>query len=116
MDVDKRVLELTKALGAAQPLSEILSKKAEEFNITGKYLMSLFKKTTGKTVSQVHKEIKLEAAKEMVESSYLRMKEISSLTGFENYSRFSQEFKLMFGFSPNECRTRQWENDMVDSA
>ncbi len=82
-------------------------KKLEElslkFNYNYAYLSALFKKTTGKTLSEYHQERKMEAGKALVLEKKKSIGEIAEMLGYDLYS-FSKAFKRRYGISPKNMQ------------
>lgn len=73
---------------------------ADRLHISSKYLSSIVKRITGRTVCD-HKEAMLLAdARRMLECSNLEIKEISDSLGFSDQSAFSKFFKSRVSISP----------------
>lgn len=78
---------------------EHLEDVAETFNYSYGYLSGLFKRTTGKTVSQYFQHRKMETAKVLVLEKKKKISEIAEMLGYSLYS-FSKAFKAAYGVSP----------------
>lgn len=74
-------------------------------------LRALFKMDTGLTPTQYLKKIKMEKAREMAETTRLKIGEIMTLLGFDDPSHFKRDFKSEHGLSLIECRRRRQEED-----
>ncbi len=81
-----------------------LSAVSEKVNLTKEYVSHIFKKETGKTVTDYINGRKMMIAKEMLLSSDYEMSKISERLGYDNYSYFSKLFKKQFGVSPSAMR------------
>ncbi len=79
---------------------------AELFNYNEKYIGKLFKKHTGKTIKEYLCHIRLQKAKELLNSTNMMITEISAQTGFNNVTYFNRMFKKCTGMSPGEYRKR----------
>lgn len=83
-----------------------LSKIAEMHYITPTYLCRLFKKTTSLTLTEYINSVRIKAAKTLLESSTMKITEITSECGFGSSSQFARSFKKSTGFSPQEYRRK----------
>lgn len=81
-----------------------LSSISEHLNLSREYTSHIFKKETGKTVTDYINERKLMIAKEMVLSTNYPLTYISERLGYENYSYFSKVFKNQFDTTPRILR------------
>lgn len=79
-----------------------LGQVAEALNISQGHLSSTFKKTVGQTFTDYVNQVKVEQAKELIETHQYMMYEISDMLGFDTQYYFSTVFKKMTGFSPRE--------------
>lgn len=64
----------------------------------------VFKEFTGESPNQYHLNIRLERAKQLLETTLLNISEIAFQTGFETVSYFSKLFKKRNGISPKTYR------------
>lgn len=79
-----------------------LTDVAEHLNISSGHLSNTFKKFTGVTISDYIATVKIEHAKELIDTHKYLMYEISDMLGFENPYYFSKVFKKITGISPRE--------------
>ena len=85
-----------------EPLS--LKSIAEQFYISPYYLSHLFKKCTGLSILEYINSVRTRAAKKYLETTKLKITEITELTGFCTSSHFGRIFKQGTGLSPNRYR------------
>jgi AraC-like DNA-binding protein len=69
------------------------------------YLLSSFKKYTGKTIIRYFTEMKLEKAYKLLVSTNYKIMYICSLVGFDSVSYFNKQFKLRYGVTPSSIRS-----------
>lgn len=77
---------------------------ARQVNISEKHLCRLFKEKCGLSPKQYMTKLRMEAAKEMLTGSDLRVKEIARIEGYSSQSAFSQAFTEYFGISPTKMK------------
>jgi|SRR5690554_105597 len=77
---------------------------AEQLHITPNHLNKLLKKETGKTTSDIIKEITILEAKVLLLQTNLTINEISLELGFNDASYFSRLFKNETHFTPSKYR------------
>jgi len=87
-----------------------LNTLAEQVNLSPVYLGRLFKRLTGKSVSDQLNEIRIEKAKEFLTNTNLTISEIVENIGFTNNSYFYTVFKKYQGMSPNDYRQKHLTN------
>lgn len=79
---------------------------ASQLNITPNHLNKLVKSETGKTASDIIKEIKILEAKVLLLQTTMTVNEISMELGFEDASYFSRFFKNGTSHSPSNYRNK----------
>ncbi|NLM96369.1 MAG: helix-turn-helix domain-containing protein [Halanaerobiaceae bacterium] len=70
------------------------------------YLSRLFKKETGKTLTEYITELRIEEAKRLLSSTDYTITAIAEEIGYYNYSYFSRIFKDIIGLTPGEYRKK----------
>ncbi len=90
-----------------------VSQIAQDHNISYSRLSRIFKEVTGSTIIEHLTSIRIQHAKELLMESDLSIREISSLTGFNDPYYFSKVYKRAVGLSPGRSRVRMRaeEND-----
>ena len=76
-----------------------LEELAPKFNYNYGYLSGMFKRTTGKSISEYYQHRKMETAKALILEKKKSISEIAEMLGYNLYS-FSKAFKRMHGVSP----------------
>lgn len=89
--------------GYAQDLS--ISRIAEEVFLTPNYISLIFKKETGETITDYITKIRMNKAKELLQTTDLKVMEISERVGYENPHYFSTVFKKTVGVHPLKYRS-----------
>jgi transcriptional regulator GlxA family with amidase domain len=93
-------------------LSEDLSRDldiealANSVHLSPSRLRHLFKDETGLTPAQYLKRLRLERAKELMDGSFLRLKEVMPRVGISDESHFVKDFKKTHGLPPVRYRHR----------
>ena len=77
---------------------------AEKLNITGAYLSTYFKEKTGINFSDYLNELRMNKAKQLLQSSDLRIQDVAARVGYHNVNSFIRMFKKVTGLSPGEFR------------
>lgn len=79
-----------------------LSNVAEGLQMNYSYLSTLFKTEVGIGFSEYLNNVRLEKAKEMLDSGDQKLKKIATDSGFVSYSYFLNMFKKKYGVTPTE--------------
>lgn len=80
---------------------------AKKLSFSYRHLARIFKKETGKTLSDELNEIRIQHAKKLLASTALSINEISKMIGYENECYFSAVFKRYTDTTPSEFRKNQ---------
>jgi transcriptional regulator GlxA family with amidase domain len=102
-------------------LSEDLSRDfdfkalAASVNLSPSRLRHLFKDETGLTPAQYLKRLRLERARELLEGSFLRLKEVMPQVGINDESHFVRDFKQAHGLPPRRYRQHSRKSPRIHS-
>jgi transcriptional regulator GlxA family with amidase domain len=77
---------------------------ARAVNLSPGRLAHLFKSEVGISPQRYVNNVRLEKAKELLESEMLSVKEVAAEIGFPNVSSFCRSFKACYGTTPREYR------------
>ncbi|MCY6957490.1 AraC family transcriptional regulator [Clostridium brassicae] len=77
---------------------------ADKFSISPNYLRSIFKNTTGVSLSKYINNCKFEKAQELLINTDLTINDIAIKVGYVNTNYFFTAFKKMYGISPAQYR------------
>lgn len=75
-------------------------------NLSPLSLRRLFKEQTGTTFTHYLRLLRMRKAKELMENTFLTVKEVMSQVGIKDKSHFVKEFKKVYGFPPSKCSSR----------
>ena len=76
---------------------------AKHVDLSVNYFSTLFKKKTDSTFSAYIRELRLNYARDLIESKHsVKVSEIASMAGFYSNSYFIRAFKHRFGITPKE--------------
>ena len=101
------VITLMKSdLGRSSSLSHI----ARSVNLSPSRLRHVFKAETGITPTQYLQMLRMELAKQLLETTVLSVKEIAFMTGIACDSYLVREFKKTYGVSPARYRESHQRN------
>ncbi len=83
-----------------------LGEFAQSVNLSVWRLCHIFKSDVGMPPIRYLRLLRMERAKDLLESSFLSVKEIAYQVGLNDESHFVRDFKSTYGFSPALYRTR----------
>jgi transcriptional regulator GlxA family with amidase domain len=81
--------------------------------LSERHLQKLFKNETGVSPVTFLRELRLEKARFLLETTFLTMKEIGAAIGMTNTSRFTRDFKKKYGATPTDYRKKFWEKEQA---
>ena len=83
-----------------------LSEFAQSVNLSVWRLCHIFKSDVGMPPIRYRRLLRMEKAKDLLESSFLSVKEIAFQVGLNDESHFVRDFKSTYGFSPAHYRSQ----------
>lgn len=84
----------------------MLEEFAQAVNLSQARLRYLFKAETGVTPAQYLKSLRMRKAKELLEETFLNVKQIMLQVGVKDQSHFVRDFRDLYGHTPTEYRRR----------
>ena len=104
--VDERVRVLLAVIHEGGYTRSTLENVSVSVNLSISRLCHLFGQEFGLGPLQYAKVLRLREAKELVESTFLRIQEIEVILGFKDSTRFVKDFKMAYGLTPARHRAR----------
>lgn len=104
--MDRRVVTIISLIDAGfhQHLSQ--HDLAKSVNLSRYYLCHLFKRETGLSLLEYLRAVRMGRAKHLLETTFLSVKQITTIVGFGDESHFVRDFKARYGLSPVAHRAR----------
>lgn len=104
--VDRRVQAVIDYMSEdlSRPLR--LQEVAHSVNLSASRLQHLFKAETNMTPAQYLKSLRMQRAKQLIDSTFLNTKEIMQRVGMKDESHFVREFKRTYGLPPGSYKQR----------
>ncbi|WP_460274092.1 GlxA family transcriptional regulator [Celeribacter sp. ULVN23_4] len=72
--------------------------------LSTRQLQRQFRETTGRSIMEEYRRIRLETGKELITSTRIPLTEIAQMTGFSSQAHFSDAFRKFFGAAPSSLR------------
>ena len=79
---------------------------AARANLSRSRFSHLFKQHTGVAPGRYLRDLRLDRARALLETTFLSVKEVMAAVGINDPSHFSRDFQATFGASPREWRKR----------
>jgi two-component system, response regulator YesN len=98
--VDVIIAQLERDLRRQVTLDEI----APLVNLSPSRLRHVFKAATGVSLKQYQKQLRMQKARELLEDSFLSVKEIMIEIGISDRNHFARSFRKTFGATPTQHR------------
>ena len=80
---------------------------ARSLHLSSSRLRHLFKQHTGVPPGKWLKQFRLQRAKQVLENSFLSVKEVVALVGMNDVSHFDRDFKNLYGKTPSQVRGKR---------
>lgn len=112
--MDKRIAFLTKRMLSDIRHPHSVAELSKSVNLSIPHLLRLFKRETGATPIQYLRYVRLERARQLLEDTFLQVKQICSEVGLTDQSHFVRDFKEKYGLTPSEYRQQHWEKNEVE--
>jgi AraC-like DNA-binding protein len=109
--LDKRVEKIIAMMREDVRGELSLGEFAQSVNLSVWRLCHIFKSDVGMPPIRYLRLLRMERAKDLLESSFLSVKEIAYQVGLNDESHFVRDFKSTYGFSPALYRTRFKSNN-----
>jgi transcriptional regulator GlxA family with amidase domain len=104
--VDKRVEKIIEMMRENVGGELSLNEFAQSVNLSVWRLCHIFKSDVGMPPIRYLRLLRMQRAKDLLESSFLSVKEIAFQVGLNDESHFVRDFKSTYGFSPAHYRSR----------
>lgn len=88
---------------------------AEAVSLSETHLRRLFKDETGTSLMRYLRRLRMQQAKELLETTFLSIKEIAARGGINNVSHFVRDFAKVYGRAPAQHRAFLGKTDRAAS-
>lgn len=107
--MDGRIFHLQKQILENPDRDWTIEQMSEIAGLSVPHFQKLFKSNTGKPPIAYLQDLRLEKARELLETTFLQIQEIRTKVGIPHDSHFTRDFKKKYGISPTEYRKLFWE-------
>jgi AraC-like DNA-binding protein len=104
--LDKRVEKIIQMMREDVRGELSLAEFAQSVNLSVWRLCHIFKSDVGMPPIRYLRQLRMERAKDLLESSFLSVKEIAFQVGLNDESHFVRDFKSTYGYSPALYRSK----------
>jgi transcriptional regulator GlxA family with amidase domain len=102
--MDLRVQQALRLISQDVRRPLVLGEIARAVNLSTPRLRYLFKAETGMTPAQHQKSLRMQKAKELLEGTFLNVKQVMLEVGLKDQSHFVRDFRELYGLTPTEYR------------
>jgi transcriptional regulator GlxA family with amidase domain len=104
--LDPRILRILQLLSTASTSGIQLRQFSKDVNLSHSRLRHVFKLATGLPPGKYVRRLRMERARELLQTTFLSVKEVMACAGFNDQSHFVREYKKTFGATPSSSRLR----------
>lgn len=104
--MDQRVQAVLDLLGESIDAKPPVQDLADAVNLSASHLRRVFKAETGVPLNRYLRSLRLQKSKDLIEHTFLNMKQIMFSVGVKDKSQFARDFKKHTGFTPTQYATR----------
>ena len=79
---------------------------AQTVRLSPAHLRELFKEETGTSLTRYRRDLQMQRAKHLLESTFLSVKEVAAAVGINGLSHFGKDFEQRYGARPSQYAAR----------
>lgn len=106
-DYSSRVVKVIRFIRKNYDKDISVGDAAQILGLNGEYLNKIFKKETGESFSRYLTQVRMEKARELLESGKFNVNEAAARTGYKSSQYFSITFRRYMGYPPSEAETHK---------
>jgi transcriptional regulator GlxA family with amidase domain len=110
--MDQRVLRVIALMEESLHRGWSAGRLAEHVNLSPSRLQQVFKEETGLPPARYLRLLRMQRAKELLETSYLSVKQVMARVGVADESHFVRDFKKTYGLTPARYREKFLNRDL----
>jgi two-component system, response regulator YesN len=105
--MDRRIQKVVAMIEAEQSNAAKSSDLARAVNLSVWHLSHLFRREIHMSIIDYRRKRRLAKARQLLESTFLSIKEIMAVMSVNDRSHFTRDFKKIYGLSPTQYRTNK---------
>ena len=106
--MDPRIQEVLDSINHDLSRSRSLEEMADSVDLSASHFAHLFKLATSQSPGRYVRTVRIEKARERLETTRQKVKEICRTVGIGDGSHFVRDFGKLYGLSPSEYRKRHF--------
>jgi transcriptional regulator GlxA family with amidase domain len=110
--MDQRVQKILTLMKKDPKRGLTLNEMAESVNLSPSRLYQVFKTETGVPPTRYLRLLKMQMARELLETTFLSVKVIVAMIGVSDESHFVRDFKREYGATPTQYRSRYLSKEL----
>ena len=99
-----RIREVKEFIGFNYMFNVTVADIANSQHVSATYLCAMFKKELSMSPKQYITKVRMERAKEILETCDYKVKDVALMVGYTDQLHFSHEFKRFYGVSPSKIK------------
>ncbi|MEJ7575905.1 MAG: helix-turn-helix domain-containing protein [Pyrinomonadaceae bacterium] len=104
--MDQRVQAITALMERHLHRDLSLEEMARSVNLSSSRLRHLFKAEIGRSPAEYLKLLRMQRARELIETTFLTMKQIMTEIGVKDKGHFTEDFKKLYDLTPAQYAAR----------
>ena len=112
--MNTRIFHLRKQISNNLRREWTLNEMADYLELSAPHFQKLFKTEIGISPAAYVRELRLEKARELLETTVSAVKQIRYEVGINDDSHFTRNFKKRYGATPTEYRKLYWEKQQAE--
>lgn len=104
--MDPRIKEVIVSMTDDLQRDMSLADLAKSVSLSPSHFSLLFKRESGESPGRYLRALRRKKGKELLETTWLSVKDICDMIGIHDESHFVRDFKQLYGLSPGEYRKR----------
>lgn len=110
---DPRIFKVVEIINKSFDRKLDFNKLAKEVNLSASRLRHLFKLQIGMSYKQYLRRLKMRRAADLLKTSFLKVREISTRVNIEDVSHFVRDFEKEYGMTPAQYRKNLFKEKKI---